>query len=338
MDRRDALAMLQADAELRKALIDTGVGGLLNDEQSDAFIQEVQDKSSFGAQIQTLRRRAPKGTIEKIGIGNRLLRGHAENTDDGYRATVDTDDVKYDAAELWLPTEITRNWLHENIEAEAAEAKVLSLLAQQFALDLDDLNINGDEEDANAFVKLDDGLVKLVTTSANTHHVKGAKVKDSEGNELKGAMDSAIFFALVYATPTKFVNTGRLRWFMSPSRWVTWIESLIQRQTGVGDAALTAKDLYPLGIPPFIATSSTAGGATIPGVPAFPDDLIVLADPQNFGRVITWDIERYTVKAGQDWELTTRRKDGHVWFIKQDFIVIEDDAVAYADELSAIGA
>lgn len=333
MDRREALAQLQKDGT-----IDTSVGGLLNDEQSDAFIQEVQDKSSFGSQIRTERRRAPKGTLDKIGVGSRLIRGHEENTDDGYRADVNTSEVAYDASELWLPTEITRNWKHENLEGDSAEAKALSLIAQQFALDLDDLNINGDEEDANAFVKLDNGLVKLVTESASTHHVEGAKVKDGEGNELKGAMDTRLFFELVYATPTKYVNSGRLRWFMSPSRWVTWIESLIDRQTGVGDAALTAKDLYPLGIPPFMATSSTDGGSVIPGVPAFPDDLIVLADPQNLCRVITWDIERYTVRAEEDWELATRRKDGHVWFLKQDFIIVEDDAVSYCDELSAIGS
>jgi hypothetical protein len=322
--------------EVAKAAIETGAGGQLNDSQSDAFIQEIQDKSSFGAQIRIERRRAPKGTIDKIGVGRRLLRGHKENTDDGYRAGVNTGEVLYDAGELWLPIEITRNFKHENLEGDSAEAKILDLITNQFALDLDDLRINGDEESADPMLKEDDGFVKLITDSADTHHVKGGKVKDSGGNELKGAMDTALFFALLYATPTKYINTGRLRWGMSPARWVTWIESLVQRETAVGDAALTAKDLFPLGIPPFIATSSTNGGATIPGIPGFPDDLITLFDPQNVCEVITWDIERYTVKAGQDWELTTRRKDGHVFFIKRDLIVVEDDAVAYADELSAI--
>lgn len=328
----------QALVALAKAAIETGAGGQLNDSQSSAFIQEILDKSSFGSQIRSERRRAPKGTIEKMGIGSRLVRGHKENTDDGYRAGITTDDVAYDAGELWLPFEITRNFLHENIEGPAAEARIMDLMTSQWALDLDDLRINGDEESADPMLKEDDGLVKKVTKSAKTHHVKGAKVKDSEGNELKGAMDTALFFALLYATPNKYVNSGRLRWGMSPSRWVTWIESLVQRETAVGDAALTAKDLYPLGIPPFIASSSTEGGATIPGIPAFPDDLVILFDPQNLCEVTTWDVESFTVRAGQDWELTTRRKDGHVFFIKRDFILLEDDAISYADELSAITA
>lgn len=332
MENRDALA------ELVKAAIETKVGGQLNDEQSQAFIQEVQAKSSFGSQIRTERRRAPKGKIEKMGIGSRLVRGHSENTDDGYRASITTDDVSYDAGELWLPFEVTKNFLHENIEGESAEARILDLMTNQWALDLDDLRINGDENSADPFLELDDGMVKLVTESATTHHVDGAAVLDSDGKALAGAMDSALFFALFYATPNKYANSGRLRWGMSPSRWVTWIESLIQRQTAVGDAALTAKDLYPLGIPPFMASSSTDGGPVVPGIPNFPDDLIVLFDPQNTCEVITWDVERYTVKAGEDWELTTRRKNGHVMFIKRDFILIEEDAISYADGLDPIGS
>ena len=323
---------------IKKNAIETGVGGQLNDEQSDAFVQEVQDRSTFGSQIRSERRRAPKGTIDKMGIGSRLIRGHKENTDDGYRAGVNTGEVPYDAGELWLPFEITKNFGHENLEGAGAEAKIQSLMFNQWGLDLDDLRINGDEDSADDFVGLDDGLVKLVTASDDTHHVESKKVKGPDGNKLEGAMATELFFALVYATPTKYFNTGRLRWLMSPARWVTWIESLINRPTGVGDAALTAKDLFPLGVPPFIGTGSTAGGPVVPGVPSFPDDLIVLADPQNFCEVTTWDIESYSVKAGQDWELTTRRKDGYVSFIKRDLIVMEDDAVAYADELTAIGA
>lgn len=325
-------------AAIKKSAIETGVGGQLNDEQSDAFVQEVQDRSTFGSQIRTERRRAPKGTIDKMGIGSRLIRGHKENTDDGYRAGVNTGEVPYTAEEMWLPFEITKNFTHENLEGASAEAKILDLMFNQWGLDLDDLRINGDSDSADDFVGLDDGLVKLVTTSENTHHVESKKVKDEDGNKLEGKMDSALFFALFLATPTKYVNGGRMRWMMSPARWVTWIQTLTGRQTAAGDAALMNQKLFPLGIPPFIGTGSTQDGVVMPGIASFPDDLIILADPQNVCEVVTWDIESYSVKAGQDWELTTRRKDGYVSFIKRDLIVMEDDAIAYADELNAVGA
>ncbi len=335
MDRRQALA------EFQKATIDTSVGGQLNPEQSKVFIQEVMEKSGFGGAIKLERRTAPKGTIDKMGSGSRLVRGRKENTDDGYRASITTDDIEYDAKDLWLPFEVTEDFFHENIEGESAEAKVVNRMTSQFALDLDDLNINGNEADASeesAFLGLDDGLIKLATSSADTHHVKGAKVKDHEGNELKGAIAKEIFFQLKYAMPNKYVNSGRLRWFMSPNRWTSWIEYLTNRQTPAGDAALTATQFFPLGIPPFIGTSSDENSSPMPGVPFWPDDLIMLADPQNFDRVVTWDIERYRVTGATDWELATRRKRGYVFFIKQDFLIVEDDAIAYADELSAITA
>src|ERR1700729_2706111 len=93
-DRRQALA------ELQKATITTDVGGQLNPEQAKAFLQEVQDSSSFGSQIRQEQRTATKGTIEKMGNGSRLIRGAVENADDGYRAGISTDDIQYNTGKL----------------------------------------------------------------------------------------------------------------------------------------------------------------------------------------------------------------------------------------------
>lgn len=332
MDRRQALA------ELQKATIETSAGGQLTPEQANAFIQEVMEKSGFGNAIEGIKKKAPKGTFDKMGNASRLIRGRKENSDDGYRAGITHDDLEYDAHDLKLPWEITEDYFHENIEGESVEAKILNRMTAQFALDLDDLNINGDEEDEGEeadFVALDDGLIKLATTSEVTHHVKGAKVKDEDGEELKGALSKEIFFQIARALPDKYKNSGGMKWLMSPTAWMAWVEYLTGRPTGVGDAALTSKAVNPLGIAPLVGASSDVESA-VPGIPAWPDDLIMLADPKNFARVITWDIERLKVTGQTDWELAMRRKRGYVFFIKQDFIVTEDDAVAYADELTGI--
>lgn len=329
MDRREILALIQ------KATITTEAGGQLNEAQSKAFIQEVMENSAFGKAIRLVRQREPKGKLHKMGNGSRLIRGHEENSDPGYRAGISTDEVKYDASELWLPFEISENFKHENIEGEPVEPKIVARMARQFALDLDDLNINGDEADAGEekdFVALDDGLLAICKGSETVHRVDATEV-----GETAGAISHEHFFALKYAMPNKYVNSGRLRWFMSPNRWTSWIESLVERETGVGDAALTAKELYPLGIPPFVGMSSDDAPA-MPGVPFFPDDRIILADPQNFLRVVTWDIARFKVTPNTDWELATRRKTGHVTFIKQDFVIEEEDAVADLHKLAAIEA
>ena len=331
MDRRQALSALQ------KSTITTEVGGQLDPEQSKTFIQEVQDRSSFGSAIRLERRTAEKGKIERMGNGSRLMRGKEENADDGYRAGISTSEAEYQTSKLWLPFEVTEDFFHENIEGEAAEAKIIARMTSQFGLDLDDLNINGDETSEDAFISLDNGLLKLLATEATgANRVDATKVKDAEGTELRGAMDKALFFAAKYAMPDKYVNSGRLRWFMSPNRWTSWIEYLTNRATGAGDDALMAKALFPLGIPPFVGAASDENPTPMPGVPFFPDDRIVLADPQNFVRVVNWDVRSKRVTGETDWELATRDKRGYVFFIKPDFVIDQGEAVVDLHGLSEI--
>ena len=316
MNRAELLAKIQ------KATIETGAGGQLKPKQDKAFIQRVMEVSAFGKAINLVRPGPePKGEFTKMGNSPRLIRRHTENTDTGYRAGITTDDIEYDATTVHLPFEITENFFHTNLEGEAVEPKIVDRMARQFALDLDDLNWNGDEEDSDDFVSLDDGILKICETSSDVHRV------DAQSLDSSGAMDKEVWFALKYAMPDIFVNSGRLRWFMSPNRWTSWIEYLTGRETAAGDAALMAKDLYPLGIPPFVGAASD-DSAPMPGVPFMPDDRIILADPKNFDRVITWDTQRYRVTGATDWELAMRRKRGYVTFLTADFIIEEEAAVA----------
>lgn len=315
MDRRDALAELQ---QIEKGTITTGTGGLLDPSQARAFIDEVMVSSAFGSVIDYELVETEKGKTERMGNDSRLIRGHKENTDDGYRAGVHTSEAEYSTVDLWLPFEITKHFQKRNIEGESVKARVIKRMTRQFGLDLDDLNINGKAGDADPFVGLDDGLLEILAAGGS----KARRVNFKEAD-----MSKDIWFALVYAMPERFLNAGNLRWFCSPQTWVRWIESLTERETGAGDAALVAKELFPFGIPPVMGFSSDKAPA-MPGLPFWPNDRIVLADPKNFKRVVSWDIERYEVKAGQDWGLTLRRKDGVVFFISQDFVVEEEAAVA----------
>ena len=317
MNRRAALA------ELQKATIDTSVGGLLTPEQSKAFIEEATDSSVFGSKIQTIRKRAPEGEISKLGVGSRLLRGKPENADDGYRAGATTDDVAYSAKKVWLPFEITNDWSHENIEGESAKAKVIKAMQKQLGLDLDDLDINGDTASSDAFVKIDDGLLKLAAALPS-----GQRVDTDSINS--GAFGKEVFKAMIDAMPDKYLAQPGLSWLASPTVAFAWTEYLSERDTAAGDGALMGKGFGPYGIPWF----NGQGDGARPGIPFFPDNRIILADPQNFARVVTWDVRKFTVTPETDWELATRDKEGHVYFIKRDFIILEDEAVVDAYDLT----
>lgn len=319
MDRRQILAALN------KATIDTTVGedGMLNPEQSRAFIQVMKDKSNFGKTIRHERRRAEKGEINKITSGSRLTRGKSENTDDGYRVETSFPTVEYATGKVWLPWEVTEDFFNQNIEGGAAEAKITDEMTSQFALDLDDLRVNGDEESENTFLAIDDGLLVKCAGSEVVHRVDATEVEGE--TEVEGGMDKALFFAGSYAMPNQHKNAGNLRWHASPNRIMSWTEYLTSRATSAGDAALFMEGKGPLGIP-------------WSPVPAFPDDRMVLSDPQNFVEVTTWDVRRKRVTGDTDWELATRDKRGYLIFLSRDFIILEEDAVVDIHSLAEITA
>ena len=314
MDRREALAILQ------KATIDSTVaaGGLLSPSQSQSFIQTIKDKSAFGKSLRLERRRSATGEINKLTSGSRLLRAKPENADDGYRAGVTFPTVDYEARKMWLPWEVTEDVFHENIEEQAVEAKITDEMTQQFALDWDDLDVNGDEASANAFLQINDGLLTLLAANAS------GDVNRIDGSTINGgALAKDHFFAAHYAMPNQYVNAGGLKWHASPNRITSWIEYLTDRATAAGDAALFLEGRGPLGIP-------------WAPVPAFPDDRIVLSDPKNFVRVVTWDVRRRKVTGDTDWELATRDKRGYLFFVKPDFLVLEDAAVVDVHTLDPV--
>lgn len=316
MDRRQLLAEIQKAGE---TLTTTSNGAsLLQPDQSRSFIQTIKDKSSFGSAIRLERRRASSGEINKLTSGSRLIRGRVENdTDDGYRAPVTFPKVEYQSAKYWLPWEVSEDEFHENIEEQALEAKITDEMTSQFALDWDDLDVNGDESQTNDdFVGLNDGLLKLAEDSQATHRVDGSQVNS-------GDIAKEHFYAAKYQMPNKYVNQGNLKWLASPNRITSWSEYLTERETPVGDAALFNDGKGPLGIEFF-------------PVPAFPDDRIVLADPKNFIRVVTWDVRKGALTGATDKSLLISDSRFYLYYVKPDFIILEDDAVVDIYDLNAI--
>lgn len=320
MDRRTALAQLQ------KATVTTAnsAGSLLSPQQSDAFIRVIKDKSGFGDAIKLIRRRSATGEINKITSGARLLRGKTENADDGYRAGVTFPEVEYEAKKWWLPWEVTEDEFHENIEEERLEAKITGEMTDQAALDWDDLDVNGDEDDGGAdadFLNINNGLLKLAETVSGVHRVDATDVGDASGD-----LEKAHFFAALYALPDKYRAQGQARFFLSPTRALSWVEYLTDRETGAGDIALMGSagvGSKPLNVEFF-------------EVPSMPDDRIIVTAPQNLARVVTWDVRRRKVTGETDWELATRDKRGYLIMAKSDFIIIEPDAVVDLHGLSAV--
>ena len=110
--------------------------GLLQPEQARKFIQQTFDATNLGPLVRHV----------KIGIASRILRAKVENTDDGYRAGVNTNVIEYACKAVRLPWEITEETLRENIEGQQLEAIITDLMTTQLGVDLEDLYLNGDEK------------------------------------------------------------------------------------------------------------------------------------------------------------------------------------------------
>lgn len=286
--------------------IETSVvtSGLLQPYQAKKFLQQTFDATPLMKAIRHVTRAEKSGEIDKIGIGKRKLRAKVENVDDGYRAGVEFGSIHYETKAVRLPWEITEETIRQNIEGENFEATVTNLMTTQVGVDTEDLLINGDEntkpDDPDYdFLKLNDGIKKLITNGGHIVDVNGAE-----------DMGMEMFYKAVASIPNRF-NNGKLRWLMSPTRAQQWELFLLNKVINNGGVVPEALYKSPVAIPSM-------------EVPNLSDDVVILCEPQNIIEVNT-----YTIKIRKD----STSKDA----IMQDkrFYVVHFDFDALIEELDA---
>ena len=286
--------------------IETSVvtSGLLQPFQAKKFLQQTFDATPLMQAIRHVTRAEKSGEIDKIGIGKRKLRAKVENVDDGYRAKTEFGSIHYETKAVRLPWEITEETIRQNIEGENFEKIVTDLMTRQVGVDTEDLLINGDEDTPNTdpdydFLKLNDGIKKIITNGGHIVDVTGAE-----------DMEMEMFYKAVAAIPNRF-NNGRLRWLMSPTRAQQWELFLLNKV--INNGGVVPEELYksPVAIPSM-------------QVPGLSNDVIILCEPLNIINVNT-----YAVKIRKD----VASKDA----IMQDkrFYVIHFDFDALVEELDA---
>jgi hypothetical protein len=253
------------------------------------------------------------GEIDKIGIASRILRAKIENTDDGYRAGIDTDVIEYACKAVRLPWEITEETLRENIEGQQLEAVITDLMTQQLGVDLEDLYLNGDEDTDSSdkdydFLKLNDGWIKQIKNGGHTY----------DANNKPMSLD--LFYKTLQQLPNKY-NNGKLRWLMSPKRAQEWELYLMNQIIGQGGAVPDSVYTAPVHIP------------TI-SCPSMGDDKILLTDPQNLVVVNTYSMKLRKTVEGK--EAIMKDKRFYVAHLDFDAIIEELDATAVIENLPSL--
>lgn len=289
--------------------------GMLNPEQSEKFMNMVFDDSSFLGKISHEMRQSTKGTIEKLGVGRRILRKKQEGEsvgEDNYVEPV-LSAVPYSTVDMVLGAEVTEKFIRENIEREGFEDKFMGMIASQVRIDLLDLYFSGDTDDVSgdaAFLTIMDGINKKLETGANI--VDAATIN-------AGNFSDDIFTRALRALPTKYFNRQKYRWIANSNTYLTWIEYLKQKQTTAGDMAILSGDKFnPLGIP-------------WEEVPNFPDGKIILADPENLTAVTTYDLKLRKTTEGK----AAVMKDTRFYAIHldSDIIIKEKEAIVVVNNV-----
>ncbi|MCR5788624.1 MAG: phage major capsid protein [Lachnospiraceae bacterium] len=290
--------------------------GLLNPEQARRFLRQAFEKTNLGPLVRHEMRVSKTGEIDKIGIASRIVRKKIENTDDGYRADVQTSKIEYATTAVRLPWEITEETLRENIEGQNFEAIVTDLMTTQLGIDMEDLYLNGDESTSSSdqdydFLKINDGWLKQLT---NGH------VVDASQAPYSGAMSLDLFYDTLQALPNKY-NNGRLRWLMSPKRAQEWELFLLNKIVNQGGA-----------VPDNVYTAP----ARIPTIecPSLPDTKIILTDPKNLIVVNSYSVQIRKTMEGK--EAIMQDKRFYVIHLDYDPIIEETDATAIISGLSSL--
>lgn len=280
--------------------------GLLNPEQAKKFIQQTFEATTLGGLVRHEMRTAKTGEVDKIGIARRIVRKKTENTDDGYRAGVETSQIEYATTAVRLPWEITEETLRENIEGQNFETIVTNLMTTQLGIDLEDLYLNGDEATESTdpdydFLKINDGWIKQISNGGHVYDASSAT-----------GMSLDLFYKTLAQLPNKY-NNGKLRWLMSPHRAQEWELFLLNQVIGKGGA-----------VPESIYNSP----ARIPTVecPALDDGTILLTDPKNLIVVNTYSMQIRKTTEGK--EAIMQDKRFYVVHLDFDPIIEELDAAA----------
>jgi hypothetical protein len=150
-----------------------GKGGLLNPEQSARFLDYMFDATVIGKVARTVRMRADTTEIDRIGVGEKLMKLAAEAENTGSNAAVQFSKISLTTKKLRLDWELSTESLEDNIEGADLEDHIARLMATQAGNDLEDVVLNGNTAlTTDALYKSFDGVVKIA--KANGHVVAGA--------------------------------------------------------------------------------------------------------------------------------------------------------------------
>lgn len=191
---------------------DAGTGntnghGLLYPDQANRFIDYMWDATILAKSARTIRMRSNTTEIDKVSVGERIMRVASENNPTNYvsgytNSAATFSKVSLTTTKLRLDWELSSEALEDNLEGTDLEDHIARLMATQAGNDVEDVLINGDTNDSDGLLQAFDGFRKKA--------IAGGHVVDAAGSTLS----SAEFNSALKALPRKYKQRrNQLRFF-----------------------------------------------------------------------------------------------------------------------------
>lgn len=162
--------------------------GILNPEQSRQFIEYIFEQQVLARDGRRVTMRANTAELEKLNVGERVIRAAAQADATFANAAVTFTKVEVTTKKIRLDWEVSSEALEDNIEGAGLEDHLVRTMTRAFANDLEDLAINGTGSGTNAFLNILEGFV----------------AKEVTGNSATYGTDVESLQSLVLAMPRKF--------------------------------------------------------------------------------------------------------------------------------------
>ena len=136
-------------------------GGILQPEQSRQFIEYIFEQQVLAQDGRRVTMRANTTELEKMNVGERVIRAAAQADATYTNADVQFTKVTLTTKKIRLDWEVSTEALEDNIEGAGLEDHLVRTMTRAFANDLEDLAINGTGAGTNNFLNILEGFVSI---------------------------------------------------------------------------------------------------------------------------------------------------------------------------------
>lgn len=218
-------------------------GGQLNPKQQKEFFRLIRSLPGMFniCRFETVDQK--RHHIDRLHIGEPITHAVEENSNEAHLAVPKTSQIEIHTKKVKSSWNITTEALVENIEKGNFEQTIMESMTERIGTDLELLAIQGnaekyknDNSPLGLLLRRDDGWDVLT---------EGAHIVDCGGSTIQ----RGIFAEMIRRMPPQYLADPGLRWIVSRSTMVDWMDLIADRGTAQGDRALEGQAPAPYGIP-----------------------------------------------------------------------------------------